>query len=304
MENFARLLDTSGLSLDRLRTFLSVVEAGGVARAARGDATRQSQYSRQIKELEAFFGAKLTRLVGRRLEITEDGRRLALVIRRQFRELDDFREAMAGRRIHVRIGSQGSIIDWLLAPRIGRIAGALGTVTVELEMMRTMDVARAVADGRLDFGILREDAVPEERERVVLGATGYSLVAPFALWKSGRDVIDVIREVPMVELLPGGQFGSRWRQWLAGRDLRPHVVARMASFTQLARAVRTGVAAAVLPDLATGDFDAKAFRTQPVPDLPARRLVLIANERNLDRVGLASGAMQRLAGVLKGRGKG
>lgn len=90
MNEFDRLFSLSGLSLDRLRTFLAVAESGSIAKAAKGDATRQSQFSRQVKELEGFFGIALTRRVGRRIEITEEGSRLALIIRRQFGELDDF----------------------------------------------------------------------------------------------------------------------------------------------------------------------------------------------------------------------
>ena len=74
MNEFARLFTVSGLSLDRLRTFLRVAEAGNLAKAAKGDTTRQSQFSRQIKELEAFFGVALTRRVGRRIEITDEDR--------------------------------------------------------------------------------------------------------------------------------------------------------------------------------------------------------------------------------------
>ena len=125
MNDFERLFDVSGLSLDRLRTFLRVVEAGNLSKAASGDATRQSQFSRQIKEMESFFGVAQTRRVGRRIEITDEGKRLGLIIRRQFREIDDFRESMADRRVSVRIGSQGSVIDWLLIPRLADIQKTL-----------------------------------------------------------------------------------------------------------------------------------------------------------------------------------
>ena len=162
MNDFERLFDVSGLSLDRLRTFLRVVEAGNLSKAASGDPTRQSQFSRQIKEMEAFFGVALTRRVGRRIEITDEGKRLGLIIRRQFRELDDFRESMADRRVSVRIGSQGSVIDWLIIPRLADIQKTLGNTMVEMEQMRTADTVRGVADGRLDFGIVREDAVAAE----------------------------------------------------------------------------------------------------------------------------------------------
>jgi DNA-binding transcriptional LysR family regulator len=62
--------------------------------------------------MEKYFQVALTRRVGRRIEITPEGRRLAGLIRRHFGELDDFREAMNGRPICIRIGTQGRLIDW------------------------------------------------------------------------------------------------------------------------------------------------------------------------------------------------
>ena len=53
---FRDLFQTTGLTLERLHSFLMVAEAGGVTKAAGGDPNRQSLFSRQIKELEEFFG--------------------------------------------------------------------------------------------------------------------------------------------------------------------------------------------------------------------------------------------------------
>ena len=49
-----------GLSLDRLRNFLALASSGSIAKAAPGDVTRQSQISRQVGELVAFFATELT----------------------------------------------------------------------------------------------------------------------------------------------------------------------------------------------------------------------------------------------------
>jgi DNA-binding transcriptional LysR family regulator len=299
MNDFERLFTVSGLSLDRLHTFLRVAEAGNLAKAAKGEDSKQSQFSRQIKELELFFGVALTRRVGRRIEITDEGHRLALVIRRQFRELDDFREAMAGRSVSVRFGSQGSFIDWVVVPRLAEIRKALGNAMVELEQMRSADVVRAVADGRIDIGIVREDAVPKETKRWRLGPVGYSLFAANALWKGRTSVEDVIQKVPVAELQTGGQFTERWQQWLSSQSLTPQVFARISSFTDLARVVQTGHAAAVLPVIAAVDFDPKKFEHQPIPALKNRMLVLIANARSLDRSGIALGVTEKLAELLK-----
>ena len=298
MNEFERLFDVSGLSLDRLRTFLRVVEAGNLSNAASGDPTKQSQFSRQIKELEAFFGVALTRRVGRRIEITDEGKRLALVIRRQFSELDDFREFMAGRSVNVRFGSQGSVIDWLLVPRLAGLRTALGDAMVELEQMRSADVVRAVADGRLDFGIVREDAVPKEIKRWPLGEVGYALFAANALWKVRSSIAELVQNAPIAELLPGGQFTERWHAWLAKEHLVNKVLARVSSFTELTKIVQTGQAAAVLPDLAAVDFDPKRYAHHSIPALRNRTLVLIANARSLERSGIASGAAEKLAELL------
>jgi len=69
---FGKLFAESGLSLDRLRALLAVGAAGSIVKATDGDPVRQSQYSRQIKELEDFFRTRLIERQGK-------GTRLALV---------------------------------------------------------------------------------------------------------------------------------------------------------------------------------------------------------------------------------
>lgn len=299
MNEFDRLFDVSGLSLDRLHSFLQVVEAGGQAKAALGDPTKQSQFSRQIKEMEGFFGVALTRRVGRRIGITEEGHRLALMIHRQFRELDDFRESMAGRSVNIRFGSQGSVIDWLLLPRLAGIRTALGNAMVELEQMRSADVVRSVSDGRLDFGIVREDAVPKEIKSWRLGEVGYAMFATNALWRGRSSIGELVQNVPIAELLPGGQFTEHWHAWLAKERLVTKVFARVSSFTELAKIVQTGQAAAVLPDLVAVDFDPKRYVHHSIPALRNRTLVLIANARSLDRSGIAPGVEAKLAELVR-----
>ena len=65
-----RLFSKSGLSLERLRTFCEVATAGGISNAVPDDPTRQSQFSRQLKELEEFFEAKLLIRKRGRFELT------------------------------------------------------------------------------------------------------------------------------------------------------------------------------------------------------------------------------------------
>lgn len=298
MERFGRLFSLSGLSLERLRTFLAVEEAGSIARAAKDDPVRQSQFSRQVKELEAYFGVALTRRVGRRIEITAEGHRLAEVIRRQFGELDDFREAMNKRPVSVRIGAQGSLIEWLLLPAMKECREALGGATLEIEQHRSADIVAGVSDGRLDFGLVRSDAVSGGVRQWKLGKLRYAFFAPPALWRSGATVDSILRTGEMAGLFPGRQFHTTLEAWLEKQNFTPNIVARLGSFVQLARLAKLSGLPCVLPVIAAVDFDARRMVGKALPWKHEREIVLIANQRSLDRSGIPPAASAGLREVL------
>src|SRR6266516_1932958 len=87
---FDKLFVEAGLSLDRLRSFCMVAEAGAVTKAAGRNPVRQSQFSRQIKELETFFGTELMLRGKKGIVLTPAGKRLAQISRGIFSALEDF----------------------------------------------------------------------------------------------------------------------------------------------------------------------------------------------------------------------
>src|SRR4030095_8519532 len=111
---FPELFSRSGLSLDRLRSFLAIADAGSIVRAASDDPVRQSLFSRQVRELEEFFGAELTRRHGKTIALSPAGHRLASLIRAQLQDLDDFRREQAGAPKTFTIASGGSMIEWVV----------------------------------------------------------------------------------------------------------------------------------------------------------------------------------------------
>jgi DNA-binding transcriptional LysR family regulator len=117
--------------------------------------------------------------------------------------------------------------------------------------------------------------------------------------EKNSSVEEFVQNVPIAELLPGGQFTERWHAWLAKERLVPKVFARVSSFTELANIVQAGHAAAVLPDMAAVDFDPKRYAHRSIPALRNRTLVLFANARSLERSGIARGVEARLSEELK-----
>jgi hypothetical protein len=95
---FTRLFAESGLSLDRLRALLEVGAAGSIVKAAGGDPVRQSQYSRQIKELEDFFRAQLIERQGKGTRLTSHGKELARISRFFYGWAFEFSARLSGGR--------------------------------------------------------------------------------------------------------------------------------------------------------------------------------------------------------------
>ena len=151
---FTELLSEGGLSLDRLKNFCAIAEAGGIARITGGDPAKQSLYSRQVRELEQFFGVELTRRKGKGIEVTEHGRELARQVRAHLQSLTDFKRVCAGQPIEFRIASGNSVVEWLLVPNLAKITAGAPSARFSFHNIRTADVVKGLKEHSIDFGIL------------------------------------------------------------------------------------------------------------------------------------------------------
>jgi DNA-binding transcriptional LysR family regulator len=87
-------------------TFATVVEAGGIVRAAKRLGVAQPSVSRTIRELEVLVESELFHKVGRRVELTEAGAALYEHVRRLLAELRSTAEQLDVAAAHgfVRVG--------------------------------------------------------------------------------------------------------------------------------------------------------------------------------------------------------
>src|SRR5262249_32751467 len=76
------------MNLRHLRTFIAIVDAGGVARAAARLHMTQPTASRQVEALESEFGVPLFDRIGRRVRLTSEGEDLLLRGRRLLAQAD------------------------------------------------------------------------------------------------------------------------------------------------------------------------------------------------------------------------
>lgn len=262
---FENLFSLGGLSIDRLKSFVEVAEKGAIARVADGDPSRQSLISRQISELETFFGTELTRRKGKGLELTEAGQELSRQVRLQFQGLADFKASCAGLPIEFRIAGGNSVIEWLLAPAMGGIARAVPGSRFSLLDARTGETVRGLLDHTMDFGIIRKTAVVQPLNFRPVGRISYALFVPKALGPRGKKPPE---DLPLAISI-GGNFFESFQRSAAKASVAPNVVYRCTSFTQAAQLVRSGTCGAILPRIAAPFL----AREASIHDLPWLRPV-------------------------------
>ena len=250
------LLSESGLSLERLQSFCRVAEAGGVTRAANGDATKQSLYSRQIKELEEFFGAELMRRKGRGIALTAAGQRLHRMTREQFAALIDFKSECRGQPLEIVIGAGDSLIQWLILPKLALIEKRLPMARHKFLNLTNAEISHRLNEGLIDFGIVRKSEVTKPLGGAPLGQMAFSLFVPrnkLAMLKD-KSFSEILSKLPLAILEGEGRFRQELGAIARKNKLRLNIKAECSSFPLVARALGSGTLAGILPTMAAGEL--------------------------------------------------
>jgi DNA-binding transcriptional LysR family regulator len=280
---FAELLQQTGLSLDRLQSFCLVAQAGGVTKAAKGDAARQSLFSRQINELEEFFGTELIRRKGRGIVLTETGERLNVIARECFASFLDFKRECKNQPAEVVIGTGESIIEWLLMPRLDQIRERIPNVRLKFLNLPTAEAVKRLADGLIDFALVRKDAVTRPLQAKPVGVMGYSLFVPRNLHtaEGQKDAFKILDGLPLATLEGEGSFRSALTSFARKRRIQINIQVECPSFPLAARAVARGNVAAILPVIAATELQATGAEQVPVSFLKEfdREMCIATNPR-------------------------
>jgi DNA-binding transcriptional LysR family regulator len=271
---FESLFSERGLSLDRLKVLIEVRDAGSIAQAAPGDAVRQSQFSRQLRELSEFFGTEVAQRRGKILKLTPQGERLAELAREQLRSLNDFRSECRAEKVAFTIGAGDSLVQWLVIPRLSAVLHDFPGAKFGTSNLRTNEIVQQLTECRLDFGIIRKNAMAPGLKAVSLGVVSYVALVPDALATSKKKLTlkHVLTELPLATQTTDGQFTSGLREIAKSLAVTLAPVLSCQSFPQTMAAVRTGRFAAIVPELA-------------VRELPSHSVHRISGEllRTLDR---------------------
>ena len=197
---FVRLFAESGLSLDRLKSLLEVSAAGSIVKATAGDPVRQSQYSRQIKELEDFFQIKLIERHGKGIRLTANGKELARISRFFLLGLSNFQRGCLTEEQTFRIGASASFLQECLLPVVSQARMDKANCRYVTEVASDDEIERRLHDLTLDFGIVISESLSCPLQVKEIGRAPLKLWVPKALssTKAAAERAFRDRQLPLV----------------------------------------------------------------------------------------------------------
>ncbi|MCC5848510.1 MAG: LysR family transcriptional regulator [Verrucomicrobia bacterium] len=289
------------VSLDRLETFRKVVEHGSIAEAADRDSNRQSQFSRQIKELESAFEVRLFDAKGKERRLNEKGRELVLLIEQFFGALEDFWKSNTTDGITISIGAGESILEGVVLPALGEFGLTMPHVKVQMRNLRSKEVVEQLSLGSLDIGILVGPPQQESLTWSPLGKIRYHVLIPRTFLRVGvsQAFTDIVKH-PWAVLAGNGRGRNLLEANLKAIHSKVHVTFEASSYAHLAEIARMGLAVVCVPEWIGKNLSADLVSSVSFEELSSmnRDFYLVSNPKNSDLRPLVAKAAHNISRIL------
>ncbi|PHM49983.1 DNA-binding transcriptional regulator YeiE [Xenorhabdus miraniensis] len=142
------------ITLRQLEIFAEVLKSGSTTQASQQLALSQSAVSASLTDLEGQLGVRLFDRVGKRLVTNEHGRLLypkALALLEQAGEVEQLFKLELGA---LRLAASSTIGNYMLPEMLAKYRQDYPDTPLELNIGNTEDVIKAVAEFRVDLGLI------------------------------------------------------------------------------------------------------------------------------------------------------
>src|SRR5215470_5285343 len=278
------------MDLQLLRSFVSVIDAGGFTRAGERVHRTQSTVSQQIRRLEESFGRPLLVRKGKRVTPTEAGERLLSYARRMLALAEEARDVVARPTPDgiVRLGVPEDFAAYRLAQMLSKFARSRPGLRLDVRCDLSARLRRDLARGEFDIALVKRDA-GDESESGALAAWPERL-----RWvTSSRFPVDKGRDpLPLAVFEQGCLYRKRAIHAVeaAGRTWR--IAYTSPNLAGIQAAVSVGLGVSILPDIAVLADHRVLGPKDAFPKLTNTEMALIIHPD-------ASAATRRLAELLK-----
>jgi DNA-binding transcriptional LysR family regulator len=233
------------LDLDLLRSFVSVVDAGGFTRAGERVHRTQSTVSQQIRRLEDTLGRPLLHRNGKHATPTEEGERLLSYARRILALAEEARDVVArpaGDGV-VRLGIPEDFAANRLAKVLSKFARSRPGLRLDVRCDLSVKLRSDLERGELDIALMKRDA----------GEAGAIAVWPETLhWVTSRShpLDSSHTSIPLAVFPQGCLYRNRAIHALETAGRAWHIAYTSPNFAGIQAAVSAGLGVSILPEAA------------------------------------------------------
>ena len=273
------------MDIDLLRSFVSVVDAGGFTKAGERVHRTQSTVSQQIKRLEDQLGRPLLQRNGKQATLTEEGERLLSYARRILALEQEARDVVARPMADgvVRLGIPEDFAAYRLAELLSDFVRARPTLRLDVSSGRSVAQKRALELGELDIALYKRNA-----------GDGRAIAAwPERLqWVTSRKhPVDLKRNpIPLAVAEQGCLYRNRLIHAIEAAGRTWHIAYTSPNLPGIQAAVSVGLGVSILRDVAILP-EHKIINETGLPPITNTELALVVADH-------ASPATRHLAEVL------
>jgi DNA-binding transcriptional LysR family regulator len=240
-------LEMRTIDLDALHIFRTVVEAGGITKAAAKLNRVQSNVTTRVKQLEERLGAQLFRRQNRKLTLSPEGELLLAYADELLRLSSEAQAALKSGlpRGVFRIGALESTAAARLPPILSRYHLAYPEVQIELITGTSGALVKRVASFELEAAFVAEPFLATGLEMQHAFTEELVMIAP----KSARGVRSPkdIGRCTVIAFPAGCSYRRRLEEWLGTESVVADRVMEFGSYHALIACVAAGAGIAMVP---------------------------------------------------------
>jgi DNA-binding transcriptional LysR family regulator len=257
------------MDLSDLLIFKTVVDEGGILRAARKLHRVQSNVTTRIKQLETSIGAQLFFRDRQRLVLSPNGESLLVYADKLLRLAEEARIAVSGQPPSgaLRLGALESTSASRLPGVLARFHTAFPNVRVELQTGTNDALTAAVKDRRLDAAFVAE--APADRALASLPLFREKLVLISSLDHRRVTGPRDVRDDSIIAFPNGCAYRRVLERWLGGKGLATIRVLELSSYHAIVACVASGTGIALLPESVLSVVSTDEVARHPLPTVLA-----------------------------------
>jgi len=241
------------------KTFLLVADLLNITRAAEQLSFSQPAITAQIYSLEDVFRVKLFERKGKRLTLTEAGKKMLDYAERIVSLYEETQNVMANfghGDETIKLGVSTQMINYFLPAILKEIQAQMPSLNISIEIcMNTQEVLKGVLEYRYDFGFIHGQNTFKQIRQHEIWTEDVLWVASQEFIKNHEGIKD-INDLPVINYTEGSVFREKLDQFIGNKDVQSPI--EYSDSEAIKRAVIAGLGISYLPttlikdEIATG----------------------------------------------------